>query len=65
MFTKQISKLELEKLVQELPDTIDIEEVMYRLYLLQKIQAGEADIQEGRVLSHTQVKERLSRKWHN
>ena len=63
MLAKQISKLELEQLFKELPEQIDIEEVMYRLYLLQKIHAGETDIQEGRVLSHTQVTERLSKKW--
>jgi hypothetical protein len=65
MLTKQIPKIELEKLFQELPEMIEIEEVMYRLYLFQKIQEGETDIQEGRTLSHTQALERLSQKWQN
>lgn len=47
-----ISKSKLEVLSKELPDNVDIEEVMYRLYLLQKIEAGEMDIQEGKTLSH-------------
>ena len=58
-----ISKLKLEVLIKELPDNVDIEEVMYRLYLLQKIEAGEMDIQEGKTLSHEDALERLSKKW--
>ena len=58
-----ISKSKLETLFKELPDRVDIEEVMYRLYLLQKIEAGEIDIQEGRILSHDEVLKRLSKQW--
>lgn len=60
-----ISKSKIETLLKELPKKVDIEEVMYRLYLLQKIEAGEADIREGRVLSHKVAMKRLSKKWRN
>lgn len=60
-----ISKAKLETLFKELPENVDIEEVMYRLYLLQKIEAGERDIKEGRTLSHKDAMERLSGKWQN
>jgi hypothetical protein len=60
-----ISKAKLETLFKELPENVDIEEVMYRLYLLQKIEAGERDIQEDRTLSHKDAMERLSGKWQN
>jgi len=60
MLTQQVPKLELEKLFQELPEMIDVEDVMYRLYVFQKIQEGEHDIQEGQTLSHPQALERLS-----
>ena len=63
MLTQQIPKSDLEQLIHELPDMVDVEEVMYRLYLFQKLQEGEQDIQTGRVLSHSQVFERLSKKW--
>ena len=63
MLTQQIPKSELEKLFQELPDMIDVEDFMYRLYVFQKIQEGEQDIQEGRISSHHQVVERLSERW--
>lgn len=60
-----ISKSKIETLLKELPEKVDIEEVMYRLYLLQKIEAGEADIREGRVLSHKVAMKRLLKKWRN
>lgn len=58
-----ITKSRLESLIKELPDEVDIEEVMYRLYLLQKIEAGEAAIREGKILSHDDAIIRLSKKW--
>lgn len=60
-----IAKTTLENLFRELPETVNIEDVMYRLYLLQKIEAGEDDIREGRVLSHSDVVQRLSKKWQH
>ena len=60
-----IAKSRLESLFRDLPDMVDTEEVMYRLYLLEKIEAGEADINEGRALSHGDAMKRLSTKWQN
>lgn len=61
----QIAKIKLETIIRDLPEMIDIEDVMYRLYLLEKIEAGEADIREGRTLPHDKAVERLSRKWQS
>ena len=58
-----ITKAKLETFLVDLPEQVDVEEVMYRLYLLEKIEAGEADIAEGRVLSHDEAVQRLTRKW--
>ena len=57
----QISKAKIETIIRALPDLVDIEEVMYRLYLLEKIEAGEADIQNGKVMTHDQAMERYPR----
>jgi len=65
MLTNLVSKSEIERILQELPEKVDVEEMMYRLYLLQKIQSGEADIREGRRLSHAEAMKRLSGKWQN
>lgn len=61
----EILKSKLEGLLKELPEKVNIDEVMYRIYLLQKIEAGEADIMEGQTLSHKDAVERLSKKWQN
>ncbi len=61
----EILKSKLEGLLKELPEKVDIEDVIYRIYLLQKIEEGETDIKEGRTLSHKEAVERLSKKWQN
>jgi predicted transcriptional regulator len=55
-----VTKEKLENLIRELPDMVDVDEVMYRLYLFQKIEAGEAAIKEGNMLSHDEAMKRLS-----
>lgn len=58
-----ISKRALESCIADMPDVIDADEVMHRLYLLQKIEAGEEDIRNGKTLSHDDALQRLSQKW--
>ena len=60
-----ISKAKLNSIIQEFPDDVDIEEVMYRLYLLHKIESGEADVKSGNMMTHVEAVERLSKKWQN
>ncbi|MCK4763096.1 MAG: hypothetical protein KAW12_12950 [Candidatus Aminicenantes bacterium] len=50
-----IAKSQLLEMVRELPEEIDIDDMMYRLYLRQKLEAAEKDIEEGRVISHQDV----------
>ena len=50
-----IAKNRLLEMVNELPEEIDIDEMIYRLYLRQKLEASEKDIKEGRVISHEDV----------
>jgi len=61
----EILKSKLEGLLKDLPEKVDLEDVMYRLYLLQKIETGEKDVAEGRTSTHKDAVERLSKKWQN
>ena len=61
----EILKSKLEGLLKDLPEKVDVEDVMYRLYVLQKIEAGEKDIVEGSTSTHKDAVERLSKKWQN
>jgi predicted transcriptional regulator len=55
-------KREILDLVKALPDTCTLEDVQYQLYVRQKIDRGLQAAAAGRVLTHAQVKKRLS-KW--
>jgi len=57
-----MKKAEILQLVQDLPDEIDPEELMYRIYLMRKIQEGEEAIAQGDLLTHEEVV-RISDEW--
>ena len=50
------------EIIQNLPDEATYEDIMERLYFIQKVEAGLKDIEEGRVHTHEEVKKRLA-KW--
>lgn len=47
--------------VEQLPDDATLEDAMERLYLLEKIERGRADVREGRVISHEEIVARFGR----
>jgi predicted transcriptional regulator len=51
----RINKQELHKLVEDLPEPVETDEVLYRLYLHEKLNAAEEDVREGRTLTHEEV----------
>ncbi|MDR4509315.1 MAG: hypothetical protein MRJ65_14000 [Candidatus Brocadiaceae bacterium] len=59
----QIFKSQLKDMIKELPEKEEIEDAMYRIYMLHKIELGEKGISEDRILSLQEAKERLSKKW--
>jgi hypothetical protein len=50
-----IAKQQVLDLLKDLPEQVDIDEVIYRLYLRQKIELAEQDVREGRLVSHAEV----------
>jgi predicted transcriptional regulator len=57
-----IAKQEILELIKDLPDEVDIDEIIYRLYLRQKLESAEKDVHEGRLVSHEEVIKETS-KW--
>jgi hypothetical protein len=51
-----ISKGEILEIVNQFPDQIEIEELIYRLYLREKLEAAEADIAAGQTLSAEELR---------
>ena len=60
-----IAKAKIANILESMPAVIDVEDFIYQLYLLEKLEEGESDIREGRILSHDQAVERISKKWQN
>ena len=54
-----IAKEEAKKLIDKLPEHATWDDIMYELYVKKKIAVALKAAEEGRVLSHEEVKKRL------
>jgi predicted transcriptional regulator len=59
----QAAKKTVGALLERLPDDCSLEDVLYHLYVIQKIEPGLADAEAGKLIAHEQVAEELRRKW--
>jgi hypothetical protein len=55
-------KQEIIELIQTLPDDAGYDDIMARIYFKQSVERSLQQIDEGKTLTHKEVKERLS-KW--
>lgn len=53
------AKEEVMELLREMPDNSTLEEIMYELYVWEKLKISEQDSREGRVYTHEEMKEQL------
>jgi len=58
--TKSTIKSTAARLVRELPETASWDDLMYQIYVRQKIEAGMADLQAGRKHSHASIRQEFS-----
>ena len=58
------AKATVRALLDRLPDDCTLEDVLYHLYVLQRVSAGVADADAGRTLAHDQVARDLRRRWN-
>jgi predicted transcriptional regulator len=56
------AKEQVRQILGTLPEDASLEDIQYHIYVRQKIEQGLADVEAGRVLSHAEVQQRLS-KW--
>lgn len=52
-------KQEALKTIHQLPDDADMDEIMYRLYLLDKIRKGREEVVQGKTLTGEQLKQEI------
>jgi len=45
--------------ISQLPDTADMDEIMYRLYVLDKVRKGQEDVEQGRLTSADDLKHEI------
>ena len=57
-----VTKQQILEIIRDLPEKMDIDELMYRLYLMQKVKTAEKDVREKRLVSHMKVGKETS-KW--
>ena len=53
----------VQELLDRLPDACSLDDVLYHLYVVQRIDRGLADVEAGRTVPHEEVAESLRRKW--
>ncbi len=51
-----MSKQEIQKILDAMPDDVSVEDVMYRLYVLDKHESAVRDIQNGDVFTPEEVR---------
>lgn len=55
-------KVDIQKILDTLPEDTSVEEVMEKLYLFSKVEKGLQQVRDGETISHDEVKEKLD-KW--
>ncbi len=55
-------KKEALRALASLPDTANVDDMMYRLYVIDRIRKGEKNIAEGKTISHEKLVKK-SAKW--
>jgi predicted transcriptional regulator len=56
------AKEKVQQVISKMPEESTIDDIQYHLYVLQCIEQGEKEIEEGETLTQAEVKSRLS-KW--
>ena len=57
------AKQAVRELLDKLPDDCTLEEVVYHLYVLQRLSQGEDEADAGDLIPHAQVQQELRQRW--
>ena len=55
----QAAKQDALDTINQLPDNADMEEIMYRLYVLDRIRKGQEAVEQGRTLSSAELQREI------
>lgn len=62
-FVMQPAKVTVHDLLERLPDDCSLDDVLYHLYAVQKVEQGLVDVAAGKVVPHAAAMQELRRKW--
>jgi predicted transcriptional regulator len=57
------TKERVQEVLSRLPDDCSLDDVLYHLYVVQRVERGLSDVEDGRTVPHEEVAETLRRKW--
>ncbi len=57
-----MQKHTLEQMLVDLPEEVNVDSLVEKLYVLEKIEQGERQLDDGKGISHEEAKQRLE-KW--
>jgi hypothetical protein len=52
-------KQEVMNAISKMPETADIDDIMYRLYVIDKVRKGREAVQQGKVISVDELREQI------
>jgi hypothetical protein len=52
-------KKEAMNAISKMPETADIDDIMYRLYVIDKVRKGREAVQQGKVISVDELREQI------
>ena len=59
-----LAKDEAKRIIENLPEEATWDDIMYQLYVKEKVEKSLDDVEQGKLLSHDEVKKRLFSKWN-
>ncbi|HEX9829853.1 MAG TPA: hypothetical protein VGB10_06545 [Bacteroidota bacterium] len=57
----ETAKQEVGKLLSRLPDNCSLEDIQYHLYVLQKVERGLHDVEQGKIHTQEDVEQMMAR----
>lgn len=59
----QPAKATVRELLERLPDDCSLDDILYHLYVVQKVELGLSDAASGNVVPHAVAMQELRRRW--
>lgn len=59
-----LARDEAKRIIENLPEEATWDDIMYQLYVKEKVEKSLDEVEQGNIISHEDVKKRLFSKWN-